>query len=77
MIVALIKSAVLHNDHRHLLDLILAVAFYAIRRLSEENPVKQGQQLILLTGQNNQEVDTGCQGKNGIPLISNMLNGLN
>jgi len=42
MIVALIKSAVIHNGHSHQMKFILLVmAFFAHGGLSEENPVKQ------------------------------------
>ena len=47
MIVAKIKPAVLHNDHSHQMDLILTVAFYAKRGLSEEIHEIQEQKLIL------------------------------
>ena len=47
MIVALINPAVLHNDHSHQMDLILAVAFYAKRGLNEEIHDNQEQKLVL------------------------------
>ena len=47
MIVVMTKSAVLQNDHSHQMDLILTVAFYAKRGLSEEIHDNQEQKLVL------------------------------
>ena len=47
MIVVMTKSAVLQNDHSHQMDLILTVAFYAKRGLSEEIHDNQEQKFVL------------------------------
>ena len=47
MIVALIKPAVLHNDHSHQMDLILAVTFYAKGGLGGEIRDIQELKLVL------------------------------